>query len=225
MSWQRARKPSQKQVRREEILEAAKRLFESSSYEEVSLNSIARAAGMSKPNVYRYFSSREEIFLQILLEQQSAFVQRLAHRLESQRDGEAAVDDIVGAWIDTALESPGLLALLPQLGTSMEKNSSLDDLVAFKKDSFAGADHLAAIHHKLYPGLSLEIWGRVLNCAVGLLAGLWPLCNGPEVVEAAMRHPRVGLEPWDFQQMMGFALRSLIVGAGQGSKAAPAPNP
>ena len=225
MTWQRARKPSQKQVRREEILEAAKRLFESSSYHEVSLNSIARAAGMSKPNIYRYFSSREEIFLQILLEQQVDFVERLARRLESLRDGKSTVDDIVGAWIEVALESPGLLALLPQLGTSMERNSSLDDLVAFKKASFSGADYLATIHHSLYPELSVEIWGRVLNCAVGLLAGLWPLCNGPEVVEAAMRHPQVGLEPWDFRQMMGFALRSLIVGAGRGSKAAPAPSP
>ena len=220
-TWQRARKPSQKKVRREEILDAAKRLFECSTYDQVSLNSIARAAGMSKPNVYRYFSSREEIFLQILLEQQSAFVERLARRLESLGEGKATVEELVGVWLDASLESPELLALLPQLGTSMEKNSSLDDLVAFKKESFSGARYLAEIHHRLYPEVSLESWGQVLNCAVGLLAGLWPLCNGNEVVKAAMRHPQVGLEPWDFRQMMGFALRSLILGA----KAAPVPNP
>ena len=225
-TWQRARKPSQKKVRREEILEAAKQLFKQASYEEVSLNSIARAAGMSKPNVYRYFSSREEIFLQILLEQQGAFVERLAKRLKSLADGKATVDEIVGIWLDVSQESPELLALLPQLGTSMEKNSSLDDLVAFKKDSFSGARYLAEVHAELYPGLSVETWSQVLNCAVGLLAGLWPLCNGNETVEAAMRHPEVGLEPWDFPQMMRFALRSLILGATQGRpKAVPAPSP
>lgn len=225
-TWQRARKPSQKRVRREEILEAAKQLFERSSYDEVSLNSIARAAGMSKPNVYRYFSSREEIFLQILLEQQGAFVERLAKRLESLADGKATVDEIVGIWLDVSLESPELLALLPQLGTSMEKNSSLEDLVAFKKESFSGARYLAEVHARLYPELGVGIWGQVLNCAVGLLAGLWPLCNGNERVEAAMRHPEVGLEPWDFRQMMGFGLRSLILGAAPGgSKAVPAPSP
>ena len=90
----------------------------------------------------------------------------------------------------------------------MEKNSSLDDLVAFKRDSFSGARYLAEIHARLYPELGLDMWAQVLNCAVGLLAGLWPLCNGNERVEAAMRHPEVGLEPWDFRKTMAFALRT-----------------
>ena len=97
----------------------------------------------------------------------------------------------------------------------MEKNSSLEQLVAYKKESFAGAQQLAELHHRLYPRLSVDVWKEVLNSAVALLAGLWPLCNGNEKVDEAMLHPEVGLEPWDFRKMMGFALESLILGAAQ----------
>ncbi|MCA9779043.1 MAG: TetR family transcriptional regulator [Candidatus Eremiobacteraeota bacterium] len=213
-NWQRARKPSQKRVRKEEILEAARRLFGTSSYDAVSLNGIAREAGMSKPNLYRYFSSREEIFLHILREEQQSFAARLSARLQSLEKG-AEPAEIVGAWLEASVDSPELLALLPQLGTSLEKNSSLEQLVAYKKESFAGAQQLAELHHRLYPRLSVDVWKEVLNSAVALLAGLWPLCNGNEKVDEAMLHPEVGLEPWDFRKMMGFALESLILGAAQ----------
>ena len=62
MGWERARQPEQKAVRRKAILDAARSLFTDSGYDEISLNGIARSAGINKANVYRYFSSREEIF-------------------------------------------------------------------------------------------------------------------------------------------------------------------
>lgn len=211
-AWQRARQPSQIKARTEEILNAAKRLFATLSYDEVSLNAIAREAGMSKPNVYRYFSSREEIFLSILGEEQAVFVERLSKRLKAQ-SCPATPDTIVEAWLQAALESPDLLALLPQLGTSLEKNSSLEQLVAYKKETFASGLALAELHHGIHPRLSLQTWVEVINSSVGLLAGLWPLCNSGDTIEKAMRHPDVGLEPWDFSKMMRFAMTAMISGA------------
>jgi len=69
VNWERARRPEQTAARRKEILNAAKALFAELEYEEISLNAIAREAGFSKPNVYRYFSTREEIFLAIFEEE------------------------------------------------------------------------------------------------------------------------------------------------------------
>lgn len=212
-AWQRARKPSQVKARTEEILNAAKRLFATLSYDEVSLNAIAREAGMSKPNVYRYFAGREEIFLQILAEEQEAFVRRLSGSLLAL-PSPATAEAIVEAWLGAALGCPDLLALLPQLGTSLERNSSLEQLVAYKKETFAGGLALAKLHQNIYPRLELETWVEVINASVGLLAGLWPLCNSNETMEQAMRHPEVGLEPWDFSSMIRFALKALISGAG-----------
>ena len=211
-AWQRARKPSQVKVRTEEILNAAKRLFATLSYDEVSLNAIAREAGMSKPNIYRYFASREEIFLMILREEQGVFVQRLSGSLRAMSSPVTA-EVVVEAWLDAALGCPDLLALLPQLGTSLERNSSLEQLVAYKKETFAGGLALAELHRSIYPRLDLDTWMEVINASVGLLAGLWPLCNSNDTMEQAMRHPEVGLEPWNFSKMMRFAMKALISGA------------
>lgn len=213
--WKRARKPAQKAERREAILEAAKRLFAEKSYEEVSLNSIARESGMSKPNVYRYFSSREEIFLQILAEEHDRFTAGISAKLD-HADKTCPVDEIVRIWVEESQLNTNLMILLPQLGSSLEKNSSVEQLVPFKKRGFQQIAELAEKHNKLYPSLSVETWGEVISCTVALLAGMWPLCNGGDVVEQAMAHPEVNLPAWDFAEKMTFSLKALILGVGRG---------
>lgn len=210
--WQRATKPAQKALRRDAILDAAKRLFAQKSYEEVSLNGIAREAGMSKPNVYRYFSSREEIFLQIFAEERDRFFDAIFEGLESL-DRERPVEELTRVWVEQGLKHEALMTLLPQLGSSLEKNSSVEQLVPFKKTGFARMAELAAKHQEIYPRLDLQRWGEVISATVALSSGLWPLCHGGEAVEEAMRHPEVNLEPWDYSEKMTFALSALIRGS------------
>lgn len=47
---------------KEQILKAAKTFFLDIGFEKASMNMIAKEAGISKSNVYNYFSSKEEIF-------------------------------------------------------------------------------------------------------------------------------------------------------------------
>ncbi|TVQ24041.1 MAG: TetR/AcrR family transcriptional regulator [Spirochaetaceae bacterium] len=56
----------QRQVTRERLLSAAIELFSRNWISQVSVADICRTAGMSNGVYYRYFSSREEIFLEIL---------------------------------------------------------------------------------------------------------------------------------------------------------------
>ncbi|MCJ7521327.1 MAG: TetR/AcrR family transcriptional regulator, partial [Dehalococcoidia bacterium] len=48
--------------RRQQIFEAAAELFSHSGYHGVTVDAIARRAGISKGNLYWYFNSKREIF-------------------------------------------------------------------------------------------------------------------------------------------------------------------
>jgi AcrR family transcriptional regulator len=65
MNWQRATTDEKKVERKEAIYKAALLLYKKKSYESISFNAIAVEAGFTKSNMYRYFSSKEEIFLNI----------------------------------------------------------------------------------------------------------------------------------------------------------------
>ncbi len=61
LTFQRARKPEEQQLRRAAILAAAAELFDAEGAQGAGLNAIAARAGFTKSNVYRYFESREEV--------------------------------------------------------------------------------------------------------------------------------------------------------------------
>ncbi|MEJ5219620.1 TetR family transcriptional regulator C-terminal domain-containing protein [Cognatishimia sp. D5M38] len=64
---QTAKKPSRIQLRnRSKILEAALDVFSTHGYRGSTLDQIAEAAGLSKPNILYYFDGKEEIFVTLL---------------------------------------------------------------------------------------------------------------------------------------------------------------
>ena len=212
MDWERARKPEQKAVRRKAILDAARALFAELEYEEISLNAIAREAGISKPNVYRYFSTREEIFLAIFAEEQRKFLLSLIARLKRIRSKDP-VDAISRLWVEVSLQHQTLLDLLPLLMTSMERNSSVEQIIRFKKSGYELLGQLIETLERVEPRLDAGQWMTVVQCATSMMAGLWPLSRPGENVIEAMGHPDVNQRPWEFGSVMTRGLAALVRGS------------
>ncbi len=78
-----------REVRREEIMKRAAQLFEKNGYSQTSVGDIAQDVGMSKPTIYHYFHSKEEILYTIhdtwtawLLSQHAETCERIDDPLE-----------------------------------------------------------------------------------------------------------------------------------------------
>jgi AcrR family transcriptional regulator len=51
-------------LRRKRIVEASQRMFSETAYSEVQMDDVAKAAGVAKPTLYRYFATKEDLFLE-----------------------------------------------------------------------------------------------------------------------------------------------------------------
>ena len=106
--FQRARQPKQIEQRQEAILEAALVLFQKKGLENVTLADIAENVGTFKSNIYRYFDSREHIYLRVLQRQASEWEKRVmpalegaeekGNRSESSRGVDALVYSVCGIF-------------------------------------------------------------------------------------------------------------------------------
>jgi len=85
-------------ARRAELLAAGERVFTSKPYDEVSIEDIAAAAGVTRGLVHHYFGGRKDVYL--------ALLQRLGAHRESDlrppvgRSARARVADTVSRWLD-----------------------------------------------------------------------------------------------------------------------------
>ena len=101
--WIRARQPEQIEERRRAILATARDMLAESDFRDLSLNELARQAGFTKSNLYRYFGSMEEIFLEIYAEEvgqwlsaASTGVQALGNRPDAGRIADALATALAG---------------------------------------------------------------------------------------------------------------------------------
>jgi len=118
----RARSAEQKSQRREEIISTTCRLLTECSPEKLSLNAIAREAALSKPSIYLYFSTREEIFLAVFMEAFSKWMDTTTAVLDAMES--FTIAEIARAMVHTAWKNSELRLLAPLLVTSIEKNIS-----------------------------------------------------------------------------------------------------
>lgn len=72
------RRKREKELRRNVILKAARKLFFEKGFKSVTVDSIARKAEVSKGAVYLYFKSKDEIYSQILLNDIDKFHEKVA---------------------------------------------------------------------------------------------------------------------------------------------------
>ena len=84
--------------RREQMLDAANDLFAERGYEEVSVEDIARSAGVTRGLVHHYFGGRTEVYL-ALLERLDA-IREEPLRPPEGRSARARVADSVSRWLD-----------------------------------------------------------------------------------------------------------------------------
>jgi AcrR family transcriptional regulator len=98
-----ARRRLPREQRRQAILGAARELLLQRGYGELTMERVARAAGVSKALVYDHFGHRREVYLAILADEQVRLVQRLAPALAGG-DRAARVRSSVRAFLELVAE-------------------------------------------------------------------------------------------------------------------------
>jgi AcrR family transcriptional regulator len=211
MAWVRARKPEQKEQRRAAILEAAADLFQDQGFDAASLNAIAARAGFSKGNIYRYFESREEIFLHLLLEDYEewvALVERALAPLAGSGDIEAVARELAASY----RSRPRLPALAAVTTTVLEQNVTVDSVVRFKTQFLTIAVRLGNAIHAAVPDLDMERTRQFIMYGHFLVVGMWPAANPPPAVREALERPELEYACIDFDRDLQAGIETILRG-------------
>ncbi|HWH19715.1 MAG TPA: TetR family transcriptional regulator, partial [Solirubrobacterales bacterium] len=132
-TFQRARRPEQKEQRREAILAAAAELARRDGVRAVSLSEIARAVGIHKSALLRYFETREQIFLELTAREWRGWEAELTAALGEIAPGDA---EAVAATLSRGFVSRPLLCdLLPHAALNLERHASIEAVRAYKLTS------------------------------------------------------------------------------------------
>ncbi|MDV2481920.1 TetR/AcrR family transcriptional regulator [Methanoculleus sp. Wushi-C6] len=111
------RRQREKEQRRNEIIDAAERLFFSRSYEDVSMEGIAREVELNKATIYLYFKNKEALFAAVVLRGVEILKARYAECMEREVPGIVRVVLMGQAYYRFAQEHPDYLRLIHFYGS------------------------------------------------------------------------------------------------------------
>jgi AcrR family transcriptional regulator len=210
--FQRARRPAQVEQRKEAILSAALTLFLRCGLENVSLNDIAREAGSAKSNIYRYFDSREHIYLIILQRLATEFEGRIYPALEKLR-GKGTVDKVAKILVEAYVDSPEYGELITVVNAVLERRLTPELVVNFRSVFLERRKRLAAALTAALLGAAYE---KTLPLTLHIflhVPGLWTFCYPRRESLTLLNEPSHAHLKLDFRQEMTLFLRPILKAA------------
>jgi AcrR family transcriptional regulator len=100
-----------RELRREEILDAAATLFAERGFHGVSMGDIGAAIGVSGPALYRHFPGKEAVLSQMLLQISQELLDEGGRRAAAAPDAAAALDALLRWHIHFTLGRPALITV------------------------------------------------------------------------------------------------------------------
>ena len=181
----RARSPEQKEQRLDEIKGAVRRQFAERPYHEITLTTIAEELGWSRANLYKYVTTKEEIFLLLTADECDAYFEALLAALPE--GAELAPAEAADAWADVAAAHQEYFRLGDLLSTIVETNVTVERLMDFKRGYYAHVDEMRERLPKV-TGIAPERVEPLLLAiyyhATGLVSSCW---SNPLIAEALRR--------------------------------------
>ena len=122
--------PERTAARKEEIISACEKLYQTMSFKDITLKEIGNETSFSRPTIYNYFQTKEEIFLALYELEYDRWNEELTDIL---KNNETLTKEQIAEKIAASIANrKQLLKLLSMNNYDMEANSRPELLVSFK---------------------------------------------------------------------------------------------
>ncbi|HXZ86144.1 MAG TPA: TetR/AcrR family transcriptional regulator [Myxococcota bacterium] len=96
-----ARAPAKRSERsRRRILDSARAVFFEQGFERANLDEVARRAGLAKGTIYRHFDSKAELYVEVLVQNAEAFLERMRRVVDPRQSAEEQIRRLARFYFD-----------------------------------------------------------------------------------------------------------------------------
>ena len=170
MEFQRARTHQNKEKRWEELINSTIELFNKFPYSKISLTDISKKTSFTRANIYQYASSKQEIFLKIILKYFVSWIEYLERKTSGEKD--IKLNHFLDIWCDSVEKNKKLFHLFILLKFVIEENVELDPLVKFKAELSCHFKSLQKVIKNCLPALSTSDVYRFFNAQYYFAVGV-----------------------------------------------------
>lgn len=167
----RARGEEQKEIRRQQIVDAAAALYAEVGYDKVTFSKIGRKVSFTRLNLYNYYQCKEDIFLTLLLQDRWNTLE------DAQNTFSGAVTDrgvFCLAWAEMLLRHQRMMALFSIANTVILKDASSEMHKRFRSEISQISVELVKLVQEMFPAFTPEQAALFVTCESSYAMTLYP---------------------------------------------------
>lgn len=195
----RARNCRQKEERMKEIKKAAEKQFHKNNYPEITLSTIAGELSWSRANLYKYVTSKEEIFLELSADKCAEYFSALYAAFPEGCGYSKEV--IAEVWAGILNAKSDYLKYSALLSSIIETNVTVERLSLFKKQFHDQLDLFTELFSANFHVPVEKVYWLFLSVQYQA-TGLYSYCNASPLITEALRLAQIPLSKPDFRKMM-----------------------
>ena len=123
--------PERTAARKEEIINACEMLYQTLSFKEITLKEIGKVTSFSRPTIYNYYQTKEEIFLALYEREYISWNEELEGIYHENKT--LSKEQLANKLATSIANRTQLLKLLSMNNFDMEENSREELLISFKE--------------------------------------------------------------------------------------------
>ena len=181
--------PERTAARKEEIISACEKLYQTMSFKDITLKEIGNETSFSRPTIYNYFQTKEEIFLALYEREYDRWNGELTDIL---RNNETLTKEQIAEKIATSIANrEQLLKLLSMNNYDMEANSRPELLTSFKVAYGESMKNVCRILMKFCPEKSAQEIQGFIYVFFPFMFGIYPYTTVTDKQRDAMKQANV----------------------------------
>lgn len=176
--------PELTSARKEEIINACEKLYQTMSFKEITIKEIGNATSFTRTSIYNYFQTKEEIFLALLTREYERWITDLENIFLQHKT--MSVKHFAEAVAQSLEQRSQLLKLMSMNHYDMEENSRPENLVEMKIAYGNSIQAMKKCLNKFFPDMTKKQQDNFIYNFFPFMFGIYPYTYVTEKQRAAM---------------------------------------
>ena len=203
-------------ARKEEIIRACARLYETMSFKEITIKEIGNATSFTRTSIYNYFQTKEEIFLGLLQKEYELWGRDLK-QLYDENDV-MTIEEFSDELARTLEKRERMLKIMSMNLYDMESSSRMEKLVEFKVAYGNSLRVMTGCLEKFFPEMTAHEIQDFIYTFFPFVFGIYPYASATEKQKKAMEQAGIDYPAMSVYEMTRSCVKKLLKGGDEARK-------
>jgi len=194
-------------VRREEIINACEELYKTTSFNDISIKLISEKTTFSRPSIYNYFNTKEEIFLALVTKEYYRWIEDLNRIYIKDKLSKEDFADELAHSLEKRLN---LLKLLSVNMYEMEENSKIECVTDFKIAYGKTIEIVRNCLTKFFKDMNDKEVEKFIYTFFPFMIGIYPYAVVTDKKREAMEKANIHFEYYSLYEIANMGIKKML---------------